>query len=132
MGTFSCPLKLSSMNGDKSVEVDALVDTGAFYTQAPSALLEELGVERAGSIEIQFADGRVVRQDTGNVWASINGQNSEHARGVPTVVMFGEDDSLVLLGAYTLEGLHLAVDPVHQRFLPVKLHPACPSVSCAA
>jgi len=67
-----------------------------------------------------------VQQDTGNAWASVNGES------VPTRVVFGDDDSLVLLGAYTLEGLHLAVDPVHQRFLPVTQHPACPSVSCAA
>ena len=31
---------------------------------------------------------------------------------------FGEDDARVLLGAYTLEGLRLAVDPTHARLIP--------------
>ncbi len=126
MGNFSCLLKLISMNGEKSVELDALVDTGAFYTQVPSSLLEELGVERTDSLNLQFADGRTVRHDIGYAWASLNGKR------VITQVVFVGEDSAVLLGAYTLEGLHLAVDPVHQRFLPVTQHPACPSVSCAA
>lgn len=31
--------------------------------------------------------------------------------------------SVVLVGAYTLEGLKLAADPVTQRLLPVEVHP---------
>lgn len=33
----------------------------------------------------------------------------------------GEDDGPPLLGAYTLEGLALAVDPVEQRLAPSSL-----------
>ena len=40
---------------------------------------------------------------------------------VTTLVIFGEDDSPALLGAYTLEGLALAVDPVEQRLVPTHL-----------
>ena len=36
-----------------------------------------------------------------------------------TWVIFGEDDSGPLLGAYTLEGVFLAVDPYNQRLIPV-------------
>ena len=34
------------------------------------------------------------------------------------IVVFGEDDAPPLLGAYTLEGLALAVDPEAQRLVP--------------
>ncbi len=36
-------------------------------------------------------------------------------------MVFGEDNAPVLLGAYTLEGLALAVDPVTQRLVPTEL-----------
>ena len=115
MGTFSCPLRLTSMDGGRSLDLDALVDTGAFHTMVPARLLEELGVARTGSIELQFADGRTERHGAGHAWATVDGRRE------PTRVVFGGDDSLVLLGAYTLEGLNLAVDPVNQRLLPVKV-----------
>lgn len=38
-----------------------------------------------------------------------------------TLVVFGEDNAPVLLGAHTLEGLSLAVDPVAQRMVPTEL-----------
>ncbi|MXZ98722.1 MAG: Retroviral aspartyl protease [Acidimicrobiaceae bacterium] len=117
MGTFSCPLRLTSMDGDRSLELDALVDTGAFYTMVPGRLLDQLGVDRADSVGMVLADGRTERRHTGSAWASIDG------RRVATRVVFGGDDGLVLLGAYTLEGLDLAVDPVHQRLLPIDVRP---------
>ncbi len=38
-----------------------------------------------------------------------------------TLAVFGEDDAPSLLGAYTLEGLGLAVDPASQRLVPTNL-----------
>lgn len=40
---------------------------------------------------------------------------------VTTLLFFGEDDEPALLGAYTLEGLALVVDPVEQRLVPTHL-----------
>ncbi len=114
MGTLSCRLKLTSMDSDKSLEVDAVVDTGAFLSQVPANLLDELGVERTDSLNLQFADGRTVRHDIGHAWASLNGKR------VITQVVFGAEDSAALIGAYTLEGLLLVVDPVARRLLPVE------------
>ena len=53
-----------------------------------------------------IADGRRVEMDIGGAWATINGTSEV------TLAVFGEDDAPALLGAYTLEGLRLAVDPV--------------------
>jgi len=36
-----------------------------------------------------------------------------------TLVVFGEPEAPALLGAYTLEGLRLAADPVSRRLVPV-------------
>jgi len=34
-------------------------------------------------------------------------------------VVFGDDEATYLLGAYTLEGVRLAPDPVRRRLIPV-------------
>ena len=111
MGTFNTTVRLDSIDGERSLEVDAMVDTGASYTIVPAKLLRRLGVEPIDSIRLSLADGRPVEYDMGQAVATVD------QRTVPTLVVFGEDDACPLLGAYTLEGLRLAVDPVHQRLV---------------
>ena len=115
MGTFTWPLRISSMDGQQSRDIESTVDTGAAYTTLPTGLLSELGVVPMGQRRFLLADGRRVYMDYGQAWASVNGDS------VITLVIFGEDDGPALLGAYTLEGLALAVDPVEQRLVPTHL-----------
>ena len=115
MGTFNWPLRISGMNGGPSREIEATVDTGAAYTTLPARLLRELGVEPMGQRRFLLADGRRVDMDYGQAWVAIDGER------VVSIVVFGEDDAPPLLGAYTLEGLALAVDPVEQRLVPTHL-----------
>ena len=115
MGTFKWPLRISSMDGQQSRDIEATVDTGAAYTTLPARLLRELGVAPMGKRRVLLADGRRVFMDYGQAWVTIEGEN------VTTLVVFGEDDAPPLLGAYTLEGLALAVDPVEQRLVPTHL-----------
>ena len=53
--------------------------------------------------------------DYGEARATVEGES------VTTLAVFGEDDAPALLGAYTLEGLALAVDPTEQRWVPTHL-----------
>ncbi len=115
MGTFSWPLRISDMNGGASWEIEATVDTGAAYTTLSARLLRELGIEPIDRGVFLLADGRRVEMEIGRAWATINGTTEV------TLVVFGEDDAPPLLGAYTLEGLRLAVDPVAQRLVPTHL-----------
>ena len=103
------------MDGQHTHEVEALVDTGAAYTTLPGSLLRELGVVPAGQRRFSLADGRRVVLPYGRAWVTINGESEV------TIVVFGRDDGPYLLGAYTLEGLGLAVDPVEQRLAPADL-----------
>ncbi len=114
MGTFNWPLRISSMDGEQSREIEATVDTGAAYTTLPASLLHEIGVEPRGKRRFLLADGRRIEMDYGEARASINGES------VTTLVVFGRD-APALLGAYTLGGLALAVDPVEQRLVPTHL-----------
>ena len=115
MGTFNWPIQISGMNGGPSREIEATVDTGAACTTLPARLLRELGVERTGQRRFLLADGRRVDRDVGRAWITTDGASEV------TVVAFGEDDAPPLLGAYTLEGLGLAVDPTSQRLVPTHL-----------
>ena len=117
MGTFTWPMRVSSMDRKRSRDVEAMVDTGAFYTTLPGALLRELGVEPTGRQWFEVADGRVVPMDIGRAWVMIDGEEEI------TLVAFGPDNALTLLGAYTLEGLRLAADPTSQRLVPIQILP---------
>ena len=90
-----------------------MVDTGAVYTIVPANLLKKLGVSPIDKIGLVLADGRQVEYDMVQAHATING------RSIPTLVVFGEDNAIALLGAYTLEGLRLTVDPVHGKLVPL-------------
>ena len=112
MGTFEWPLRIAGSSSERSAEIEATVDTGAFYTMVPARLLREIGVERSARLLMRLADGSVVDADIGEARVTVNGES------VTTLVVFGEDNAPSLLGAYTLEGLALAVDPVDQRLIP--------------
>ena len=115
MGIFSETLRLESIDGERSVEMEALVDTGSFYTLVPAKLLRELEVEPFDTYTLELADGRLADHDVGLAMATVC------ERSAPTLVLFGNDDVEPLLGAYALEGLLLAVDPHNTRLVPLQL-----------
>lgn len=78
-------------------------------------LLRELGIEPMDKGVFLLDDGRRVEMEIGRAWVAIDGASEV------TLVGFGEDDAPALLGAYTLEGLRLAVDPIAQRLVPTHL-----------
>ena len=41
-------------------------------------------------------------------------------RDVTTLVLFNDEGSMPLLGALTLEGVFMGVDPVHKRLVPIR------------
>ena len=65
-------------------------------------------------IPVQFADGSQGEWNLGEVRAEMEGQTS------PILVLFGNDEGTVLVGAHTLEALLLDVDAVEKRLVPKK------------
>ena len=76
MGTFSWPLRISDMDGQRSRDIEATVDTGAAYTTLPGGLLRELGIELMAKRRFALADGQRVDMDVGRVWVTIDGDSS--------------------------------------------------------
>ncbi len=58
MGVFNWPIRLDSMDGQRSLEIEAMVDTVAGYTIVPANLLRDLGVSPIDKISLVPADGR--------------------------------------------------------------------------
>jgi clan AA aspartic protease len=112
MGVFRVPVEVSDLEWRHVEQVDAWVDTGAFYSNLPRPLLEALGIVPHKRERFMLADGRIVENDIGHMWIRV-GERTEI-----TLVLFAEPDSEPLLGAYTLEGLALDIDVVNQRLAP--------------
>ena len=117
MSTFTCPVTISSLDGGRAAEVEATVDTGAFYCAMPARLLRGLGIEPEQKCRMRLADGRLVDVELGPAFVGVDGQR------VPTLVSFSEDGAPILLGAIALEGLRLLVDSEGQRLIPNEENP---------
>ena len=112
MGTFSVPVEIGDHQGQRYERIEALVDTGSTLTVAPASLLRRLGVSPRLRGPFRLADRRRVEMDVGQTWIRVDGQE------LITLIVFGPEDQYIL-GAYALEGLRLAADPVGRRLVPV-------------
>ncbi len=113
MGTFSVLIEVGDPGGHRFEGMEALVDTGATYTVVPSRTLRALGVTPVGTRRFELADGSISNFEFGQTQVRVDGGQ------VTTIVVFGGENSRTLLGAYTLEGLALAADPVGRKLIPV-------------
>ena len=75
-------------------------------------MLERLEVEPMETVEFTLAGGGRIRRDIGQTWIRARGKQAI------TIVVFGDEDSMPLLGAYALEGLRLSVDPYNKSLVP--------------
>jgi clan AA aspartic protease len=114
MSTFEWSIDIGTPQGDYFEMIAALVDTGSSLTFVPREMLERLGVEPTDREEFELANGKVEVREVGETRVRLEG------RVLTTKVGFGEPGDNNILGAYTLEGAGLAVDPVNQRLIPVR------------
>jgi predicted aspartyl protease len=120
VGTFRIDITIENpaRPGDRRVVPDALVDTGAELSWVPAPVLEDLGIERFTQWRFRQATGEIVER-----WV---GSTRVYAAGARTTddVVFGMPGDLVLLGARTLEGLNLRVEPREKRLVDAGPAPA--------
>jgi predicted aspartyl protease len=109
MGTFRVEIGVGASEHERFQPVEVLVDTGGTYTVLPRAFLEELGVVPHTRAPFVIADGSEIEFEIG--WARIRIDGQEER----SLVVFGD---AALLGAFTLEALRLAPDPVGRRLIP--------------
>ena len=110
MGTFSLTVQIGNLGGE---HFEVMVDTGAITTVIPRNILEGLGIQSTKRETFEYASGERVELDMAQAWARVEGRETY------TWVIFGEEGVTPILGAYTLEGVFLAVDSYNERLVPV-------------
>jgi len=120
MGTFRIDIEIENPRrpGEKRALRSVLVDTGAELSWIPADVLESLGIERRSQWRFRQADGTVLERWTGPAFVYAEGKTATDD------VVFGEPGDLVLLGARSLEGLNLRIDPVSKRLVDAGPAPA--------
>ena len=114
MGTFRYPVEIGNPSGTEFELVNPMVDTGATYSFMPASLLDRLDVEPLREMTFVLAGGSKIKRRLGEA------RVRAASRLATTIVVFGDEDAMPLLGAHALEGLGLVVDPVHGRLIEME------------
>jgi predicted aspartyl protease len=126
MGTFytSCRIENSVERSRGARNPKILVDTGSEYTWVPERVLEKLGIAREKKdLEFLMANGQKVTRSVGFAIIRLDGHFTIDE------VVFAEKGDLLLLGARTLEGLSLRVDPRTKKLVASGPLPAAAGVA---
>jgi predicted aspartyl protease len=114
MGLFRTTVEIQNweLRGPRRALPDTLVDTGSEYTWIPRVVLQELAIVPRRKQAFEVADGRRIERDIG--YALVRVAESE----APDLVVFAETGDMTLLGAHSLEGLNLKIDPIRKQLVP--------------
>jgi len=121
MGTFRVGCKVENhVDRTKSAPVSrVLVDTGSEYTWVPEKILQKIGIGiEKKDLTFTMANGQQITRNVGFAIIRINKHFTIDE------VVFAEPGDLTLLGARTLEGLSLVVDPQKKKLVAAGPIPA--------
>lgn len=104
-----------SRKAAQAVQLDFLIDSGAFHSLVPRRILESLSVEPYRSLDVILADGCKLTRQVGDLYFELAGD------GAVAPVIFGEEGEEPLLGATTLEALGLVLNPFKRELYPMKV-----------
>ncbi len=121
MGTFytGCRIENVAERSRGALIPKILVDTGSEYTWVPETTLDKLGIKREKKdLEFAMANGQTVTRSVGFAIVRLDKHFTVDE------VVFAEKGDLLLLGARTLEGLNLVVDPRKKKLVAAGPLPA--------
>jgi predicted aspartyl protease len=120
MGTFRIEVDVENpvRPGERRRIAGALVDTGAELSSFPAQVLDELGIERYARMRFRQANGTILERWVGPAFIHAAGKRATDD------VVFGEPGDLVFLGARSLEGLNLRVEPATRQLVDAGPMPA--------
>jgi len=122
MGKVVEKVKLTSLfEPEKSVEVDAIIDTGATMLVLPQDVIEKLGLRKIGERRVRYANNQIqIKSVYRGVILELKGRD-----GIFDVL--GEvEGSEPLVGHIVLEALDLIVDPITKTVIPNPRSPDMP------
>jgi clan AA aspartic protease len=108
----------------RTVEIEAIADTGARALSLPEDLIERLGVKEQREVKVSYADDRREMRDiVGPINVTVAGRTTV----VDAIVL--PAGSQVLVGQIILERLDLVADCVEERLVPSPDSPHYPELS---
>jgi predicted aspartyl protease len=114
MGTFFAKCKVENIvdRARSAIMSKMLVDTGSEYTWIPATVLEKIGIQREKKdLTFVMANGQKITRSVGFAIIRLDKYFTVDE------VVFAEKGDLLLLGARTLEGLNLSVDPSRKKLV---------------
>ncbi len=113
-GVFRTTIEVQNweLRGLRCALPETLVDTGSEFTWISRRVLEELRIRAQRKQAFEVADGRRIERDIG--YALVRAAGTE----APDLVVFAEPSDMTLLGAHSLEGLNLKIDPIRKELVP--------------
>jgi clan AA aspartic protease len=100
---------------EQTETVEFLVDSGAIYSVVPTQILTSLGIKPLAREEFRRANGETIMRKKGIALF----RYGDRVGGAD--VIFGEEGDSELLGAFTLEALGLALDPIRRELKPLPM-----------
>ncbi len=126
MGTLYAKCKIENPS-DRTRSVilpRLLVDTGSEFTWVPGKTLERIGIAREKKdVRFVLANGQEITRSVGFAIVRLDKYFTVDE------VVFAEPGDLLLLGARTLEGMNLTVDPARRRLVAAGPLPAASPAS---
>lgn len=107
----------------KSMEIEALVDTGATMVVLPQDIARQLGLKKVREVKVRYANNKVEMKPVYRaVIMEILGREG-------TFDVIGEEEnSQPLIGQVVLEVLDLVVDPRTRKLVPNPASPETPMI----
>jgi len=118
VGITYVDIHIFSGDGARHVAMRLMVDTGSLYTWVPDDVARQLGIAPVDTRRFRPIAGEPIDRPVADALVECAGQ-----RGVRRIVL-AEPGDLCVIGADTLEGLGLEVDPTKKTVRRVDVVPA--------
>ena len=124
MGKVIEKVKFTSLlDQTKSIEIEAVIDTGATMVVLPQNVVEKLGLKKIREAKVRYANNKTeLKSIYGVVTIEIKGRTGNFD------VLAEAEGSQPLIGQVVLEILDLVVDPRTRTLAPNPMSPEMPMV----
>ncbi|MCW3131726.1 MAG: aspartyl protease family protein [Candidatus Methanospirare jalkutatii] len=107
----------------KSIEIEAIIDTGATMSVLPMDLIQKLGLEKIDEVNVRYADNSVRRKEVyGWIILEIAGRKAVFD------VLAESEGAQPLIGQIVLERLDLVIEPSTRKVIPNPRSPETPMI----
>mgnify|MGYP000518804491 CR=1 FL=1 len=122
MGKVMEKVRLTSLfDPTKTVEIEAIIDTGATMVVLPKDIVDTLGLKKVREVKVRYANNEV---ETKPIYGVVNIELK--GRSANLDVLVEEKGSQPLIGQVLLELLDLIVEPKTRKLIPNPASPEMP------